>query len=133
MSRHCSPCHPRLWILPLAATRLHRDFRLTCGRPPCGLRGPQAAEASIPAINQHLAELVAIGVTDFQIEGPAIYSRPAGVSRAHIDEFLIYQAAIILPGGVGALAWGSTEYHEHTSRPYSESVHLAPRFTPYAQ
>ena len=42
--------------------------------------GLQAAEASIPAINQHLVELAAIGVTDFQIEGPVIYSRPAGVS-----------------------------------------------------
>lgn len=95
--------------------------------------GLQAAEASIPAINQHLAELAAIGVTDFQIEGPVIYSRPAGVSSAHVDEFLIFQAAIILPGGVGALTWGSTEYHEHVSRPYGEPVDLAPRFTPYAQ
>ena len=93
--------------------------------------GLQAAEASIPAINQHLAELAAIGVTDFQIEGPVIYSRPAGVSSAHIDEFLIFQAAIILPGGVGALTWGSTEYHEHTSRPYGEPVDLAARFAPY--
>lgn len=95
--------------------------------------GLQAAEASIPAINQHLAELTAIGVTDFQIEGPVIYSRPVGVSSAHVDEFLIFQAAIILPGGVGALTWGSTEYHEHTSRPYGQPVDLAPRFMPYAQ
>lgn len=93
----------------------------------------QAAEASIPAINQHLAQLAAVGVTDFQIEGPVIYSRPAGVSSAHVDEFLIFQAAIILPGGVGALTWGSTEYHEHVSLPYGEPVDLAPRFTPYAQ
>jgi len=95
--------------------------------------GLQAAEASIPAINQHLAELAAVGVTDFQIEGPVLYSRPAGVSSAHVDEFLIFQAAIILPGGVGAVTWGSTEYHEHVSRPYGEPVDLAPRFTPYAQ
>ena len=39
--------------------------------------GLQAAEASIPAINQHLAELATIGVTDFQIEGPEI-------GRAHV-------------------------------------------------
>jgi hypothetical protein len=95
--------------------------------------GLQTAEASIPAINQHLAELAAIGVTDFQIEGPVIYSRPAGVSSAHVDEFVIFQAAIILPGGVGALTWGSTEYHEHASRSYGEPVDLAQRFTPYAQ
>lgn len=93
--------------------------------------GLQAAEASIPAINQHLADLAAVGVTDFQIEGPVIYSRPVGVSSACVDEFLIYQAAIILPGGVGALTWRSTEYHEHTGRPYGEPVDLAPRFIPY--
>lgn len=95
--------------------------------------GLQAAEASIPTVNQHLAQLAAVGVTDFQIEWPVIYSRPAGVSSAHVDEFLIFQAAIILPGGVGALTWGSTEYHEHVSHPYSEPADLAPRFTPYAQ
>lgn len=43
------------------------------------------------------------------------------------------QAAIILPGGVGALTWDSPQYHEHVSRPYGEPVDLAPRFTPYAQ
>lgn len=92
--------------------------------------GLQAAKASIPAINQHLA---AVGGTDFHIEGPVIYSRPAAVASAYIDEFLFFQAAIILPGGVGALTWGSTEYHEHVSRPSGEPVDLAPRFTPYAQ
>ncbi len=49
---------------------------------PTNALSPQAAEASIPAINHYLAEVTAIGVTDFQIEGPVIYSRPAGVSSA---------------------------------------------------
>jgi len=87
----------------------------------------QAAEASIPAINQHLAELAAIGGVDFQSVGPVIYSRPARVSSAHVNEFLIFQTAIILPGGVGALTWGSTEYHEHVSPPSGEPVDLSPR------
>jgi hypothetical protein len=86
----------------------------------------QAAEASIPAINQHLAELAAIGGADFQSAGPVIYSRPAGVSSAHVNEFLIFQTAIILPGGVGALTWGSTEYHEHVSPP-TASPWVSPR------
>lgn len=95
--------------------------------------GLQAAEASIPAINQHLAELAAVGVTDFQVAGPVLYSRPAGVSSAHVDDFLIFQAAIILPGGVGALTWNSDEYQEHTTRPYGEPVDLSSRFTPYTK
>jgi tripartite-type tricarboxylate transporter receptor subunit TctC len=36
-----------------------------------------------------------------------------------------------MPGGIGAAIWGSTEYHEHTSRPYGEPVDLAARFAPY--
>jgi hypothetical protein len=93
--------------------------------------GLQTAEACIPAINEHLADLATLGISDFQIEGPKIYCRPAGVSSLHDDEFVIYQAAVVMPGGIGAAIWCSTEYHEHTSRPYGEPVDLAPRFAPY--
>jgi hypothetical protein len=41
------------------------------------------------------------------------------------DEFIIYQAALVMAGGIGAAIWGSTEYHEYTSRPYGEPVDLA--------
>jgi hypothetical protein len=93
--------------------------------------GLESAERTIPAINEHLADLVALGITDFQIEGPTIYCRPAGVSSLHDDEFVIYQAALVMPGGIGAAIWGSIEYHEHTSRPYGEPIDLTPRFAPY--
>ena len=93
--------------------------------------GLESAERTIPAINEHLADLATLGITDFQIEGPTIYCRPAGVSSLHDDEFVIYQAALVMPGGIGAAIWGSAEYHEHTSRPYGEPVDLAPRFAPY--
>ena len=95
--------------------------------------GLQTAEACIPAINEHLADLATLGVTDFQIEGPTIYCRPAGVSSLHDDEFVIYQATLVMPGGIGAAIWGSTEYHEHTSRPYGEPVDLVSRFAPYGK
>ena len=93
--------------------------------------GLESAERTIPAINEHLADLATLGITDFQIEGPTIYCRPAGVSSLHDDEFVIYQAALVMPGGIGAAIWGSTEYHEHTSRPYGELIDLAPRFVTY--
>jgi hypothetical protein len=93
--------------------------------------GLESAERTVPVINEHLTELATLGITDFQIEGPTIYCRPAGVSSLHDDEFVIYQAALVMPGGIGAAIWGSTEYHEHTSRPYGEPVDLAPRFAPY--
>ena len=34
------------------------------------------AEALIPVVNEQLAQLAAMGVSDLQVEGPAVYSRP---------------------------------------------------------
>ena len=65
--------------------------------------GLESAESAIPGINDLLAELATLGVTDFQVEGPAIYCRPAGPSSAYDDSFVVYQAAIIQPGGIGAV------------------------------
>jgi hypothetical protein len=64
--------------------------------------GLESAERTIPAINEHLAELAMLGIADFQIEGPTIYCRHAGVSSLHDDEFVIDHAALVMPGGIGA-------------------------------
>lgn len=91
------------------------------------------AESTVPSINEQLDKLAAVGMVDFQIEGPSVYCRPMGVSSALTDDFVVYQAAIVMPGGVGAVIWDANEYHEHTNRPYGEPVDLAPRFVPYAK
>ena len=39
--------------------------------------GLDQAESAIPSINQQLAELARLGMSDFQIEGPTIYCRPS--------------------------------------------------------
>ena len=44
--------------------------------------GLDSAESAIPGINDLLAELATLGLTKFQIEGPAVYCRPAGPSSA---------------------------------------------------
>jgi len=64
--------------------------------------GLAEAETILPGINDQLSKLAAVGMTDFQIEGPVIYCRPAGVSSECTDEFVIYQAAIVTLGGIGA-------------------------------
>ena len=79
--------------------------------------GLESAEFAIPGINDQLAELATMGVTDFQVEGPAIYCRPAGPSSAYDDSFVVYQAAIIQPGGIGAVVWDATDYEEHATHP----------------
>ena len=91
------------------------------------------AEALIPVVNEQLAELAAMGVSDLQVEGPAIYSRPQGLSIGKTDDHCIYQAVVVMPGGVGAALWNSTEFDEYVNRPYGEPIDLAPRFVEFAQ
>lgn len=92
-------------------------------------RSPQEC-ATHDVLQQRAAELsrlAAVGMVDFQIEVPSVYCRPAGVSSASSDDFVVYQAAIVMPGGIGAVIWDANEYHEHANRPYGEPVNLAPR------
>lgn len=93
--------------------------------------GLESAEAAVPFINEQLAELATVGITGFQIEGPAVYCRPAGPSSAYDDSFVVYQAAIVQPGGVGAVMWDAADYEEHTNPPHGESVDLAANFIRY--
>jgi hypothetical protein len=95
--------------------------------------GLARAEAMIPGINQELDSLAVLGVTEFQVEGPTIYVRPAGVSSARDDSFIIYQAAIVMPGGIGAALWDAGEHTEYVNAPYGQPVDLAPRFVPFAK
>ena len=78
------------------------------------------AEALIPVVNRRLAELAAMGVEDLQVEGPAIDSRPQGLSIGKTNDHSIYQAVVVMPGGVGTVLWNSTEVDESMNRPYGE-------------
>ena len=92
----------------------------------------ESAASAIPGINDdQLAELATMGLTDFQVEGPAIYCKPAGPSSAYDDSFVVYQAAIIQPGGIGAVVWDATDYEEHAKPPHGEPVALKPNFLGY--
>jgi hypothetical protein len=86
------------------------------------------AEELIPVVNRQLAELAAMGVEDLQVEGPAIYSRPQGLSIGKTNDHSIHHALVVMPGGVGAALWNSTEFDESMNRPYGEPFDLAPRF-----
>jgi hypothetical protein len=86
--------------------------------------GLGSAESAIPGINEQLAELAAMGITNFQIEGPAVYCRPAAPTSACDDSFVVYQTAIIQPGGVGSVLWDAAKYDAHTSPPYGEPFDL---------
>jgi hypothetical protein len=104
-------------------SRLATTVRTTLGK----------AEALIPVVNEQLSELAAMGVSDLQVEGPAVYSRPQGLSAGQTDDHCIYQAVVVMPGGIGAAIWNSGDFDEYVNRPYGEPVDLAPRFVAFAK
>lgn len=95
--------------------------------------GLAQAEAMIPTLNDQLTELAMLGVTRHQIEGPSIYARPAGLSNAKDDEVVIFQAVLLMPGGIGAAVWSVDEYNEYHHCSHGEQVDLRDRYLPYAK
>lgn len=95
--------------------------------------GLEQAEAMIPSLNDQLAELALLGITNHQVEGPSVYARPAGLSNATDDAVIVFQAALLMPGGIGAAAWSADEYNEYLHCSYGEQVDLRDRFLPYAK
>ena len=89
------------------------------------------AASTVPGINEHLATLAEMGIANLQFEGPFIGCPPMGTVPGAADEQVVYQAALVIPGGVGAAAWDLHDYHERASRDDDEPVDLAPRFVPY--
>ena len=95
--------------------------------------GLAAAEALIPIINVQLDELAALGVVSHQVEGPGVYARPAGVSNDANDDVCIYQAMLLMPGGIGGVVWSAEEYSDHLHREYGEQRDLRGSFMPYGK
>jgi len=93
--------------------------------------GLEEAEALIPRLNVQLAELAALGAIGHKVEGPAVYARPAGVSNDTNDDICIYQAILLMPGGIGSAVWSADEYNEYLHREYGEQADLRGRFMPY--
>jgi hypothetical protein len=92
--------------------------------------GLAEAESNIPILNERLAVLAAVGCVDIEIDGPAVFSRVAGISGTTTDERIVYAAALVMPGGIGASRWGGDEYAErfHES-PYAPAI--GHRFVPF--
>ena len=84
-------------------------------------------------INEVLADLAEMGVCNFEYDGPAVSCRPAGRSSVYDDSFVIYSAALVLPGGIGAAMWSSCEYSQGAEHSYSEPIDLRSRFGAFDQ
>jgi hypothetical protein len=95
--------------------------------------GLEEAESTIPAINDQLSQLSMLGIASHQVEGPSIYARPAGLTNDNSDDVCVFQAVLLMPGGIGAAAWNAEEYNEHLLCSFGEQVDLRDRFLPYTK
>ena len=95
--------------------------------------GLEQAEATIPAINDQLSQLAMLGIISHQVEGPSIYARPAGLTNDNSDEVCVFQAVLLMHGGIGAAAWNAEEYNEHLLCAFGEQTDLRGRFLPYGK
>lgn len=95
--------------------------------------GLEQAEAMIPHLNDQLNELAVLGVTSHQVDGPSVYARPAGLSNDTDDSVVVFQAVLLMPGGIGAAAWSADEYNKYHQCSYGEQIDLRDRFVPYAK
>jgi hypothetical protein len=91
------------------------------------------AEATIPAINDQLSHLAMLGIISHQVEGPSIYARPAGLTNDNSDDVCVFQAVLLMPGGIGAAVWNAEEYSEHLLCSFGEQTDLRGRFLPYGK
>jgi hypothetical protein len=88
------------------------------------------AEAAIPVPNDHLAALAAVGCTDLETGGPAVFSRTAEMCGAATEARIIYTTAFGMPGGIGAPRWGGDEYAQRFHESLYELV-IGHRFVPF--
>lgn len=95
--------------------------------------GLEEAEATIPVINDQLSQLAMLGITSHQVEGPSVYARPAGLTNDNSDDVCVFQAVLLMPGGIGAAAWNAEEYNEHLFYSVGEQTDLRGRFLPYGK
>jgi hypothetical protein len=92
--------------------------------------GLAEAESTILVLNERLAVLAAVGCVEIKIDGPAVFSRTAGMSGAATDERIVYAAALVMPGGIGASRWGGDEYAERFPESPNEQA-IGYRFVPF--
>jgi len=89
------------------------------------------AGSAIPPINEQLAELAAMGVDNFEIEGPLVLARAAGASLAFDDARIVWAAALVAPHGIGGTLWDADEHAKRYGDSNFEAPHLRPRFVPF--
>jgi hypothetical protein len=64
-----------------------------------------------------------LGITGHQVEGPSVCERPAGLPNDTDDAIVVFQAVLLMPGGIGAAAWSGDGFNKyHTARTASRPI-----------
>ena len=91
------------------------------------------AELLIPQFNQQIAQLGAIHLLDrIAILGDILYDRVYLDDNSSGDG-LVLQAALMVPGGIGAIAWDREEYLAHLRRRSSETHMVETQFMSFSE
>jgi len=91
------------------------------------------AEHLIPQLNQQIAQLGAIRLLDrIAILGDILFDR-CYVNDHMSGDGLVLQAALMVPGGIGAIAWDREEYLAHLHRGSAESHTVETQFMAFGE
>ncbi len=91
------------------------------------------AELLIPQLNQQIAQLGAIRLLDrIAILGDVLYDRVYLDDNSSGDG-LVLQAALMVPGGIGAIAWDREEYLAHLRRRSAETHTVETQFMSFSE
>jgi hypothetical protein len=93
-------------------------------------RQVELAEALLPAINQQIQHFAALGLSHTVILGKILHQRSYTPGLGPTDSGQVYQAAIMVPGGLGIVRWDSEQHAallDFPDGPESEaSIHFVP-------
>ena len=91
----------------------------------------ERAEARIPRLNAAILDLDHLGLLPRTIFlGPIIYDWPYDAAADRGDSHEVFQAALLIPGGLGAVAWDSDD---HAAYRRSPSGHTRRAFDAFAR
>lgn len=91
------------------------------------------AELLIPQLNQQIAQLGVIRLLDrIAILGDILYDR-CYLDDESSGDGLVLQAALLVPGGIGAIAWDREEYLAHLRRGPTELHTVQTQFMAFGE
>ncbi|HEX3658546.1 MAG TPA: hypothetical protein VHV55_22330 [Pirellulales bacterium] len=92
----------------------------------------ELAEASIPPLNELISQLGTIALAEGPpILGQVVYQQAYLQCQEFCDSALLYQAALLVPEGIGAAIWDLHEYLANEQAPCQAEKDARIKFLPF--